>query len=211
MYDLLWFEPELVADYENYDFEKKDFLFSKVSVATFRDDYFGKNNLYAALHGGVNQFSHGQLDAGTFAYETDGIRWAVDLGGDSYNLHSYFGGKYTDVKTRWAYYRNRAEGHNTFIVNPGLTADQNPTMDAKIIDFEADDLHGVAVVDMKDVTGDSVKSAKRGMYLNKTDRSLLIRDEIIFNGSDNVYYWFMHTAANITVSPDGKSAAYESP
>lgn len=206
MYDLLWFEPELVADYDTYEFEKKDFLFEEVSIASFKDAYFGDNTVYAVLHGGKNNFAHGQLDAGNFIYEYNGTRWAMDLGGDNYNLQGYFNTSITDEKSRWAYYRNRAEGHNTIILNPGLGADQNPSIDSRFEEFVTDEAYGMAVLDMSDVLADYTSSAKRGMYLDKATGTLLIRDEITFDTQDNLLYWFMHTKAEIDVAEDGKSA-----
>lgn len=204
--DLVWFDPELVADYENYEFEKKDFYFEKVQTTTFRDDYFEKNKVYAALHGGRNDFGHGHLDSGNFIYEYDGIRWAIDLGSENYNLYNMFIIDANKEKSRWSYYRNRAEGHNTVILNPGILADQDPAADTKITYFDANDQQGVSVLDMTPAMKDYASAARRGIKLDKTNGMMLVRDEISFNSDDNLLYWFMHTYANITLSEDKKSA-----
>ena len=206
LYDLIWFEPELVEGYEDYEFTKKDFYFENVSVASFRDDYFKNNKMYAALHGGKNNFAHGQLDSGNFIYEYNGVRWALDLGGDNYNLHAYFNTNPKSEKSRWSYYRNRAEGHNTVILNPGLLADQDPNADTKFTYFDANDQKGIAVLDMYPAMKNYVSSAKRGMYFDKSNAMMLLRDEIDFNTENNTLYWFMHTGTDIKLAADGKSA-----
>ena len=62
---------------------------------------------------GDNKANHSHLDLGSFIVDALGVRWACDLGADDYNMPGYFGGK------RWTYYRLRAEGHNTLVINSG--------------------------------------------------------------------------------------------
>ena len=60
---------------------------------------------------------------------------------------------------------------------------------------------------MQPIYGKYTQSAQRGVYFNKINGSLLVRDEIVFNdGESNNLYWFMHTKANIELSEDKKSA-----
>ena len=77
--------------------------------------------VFCGLHGGANAASHGQLDIGTFILEFGGTRFFIDLGSDEYNLTGYTDGNTVTYFTnpyRYWYYRNRAEGHNTLVINP---------------------------------------------------------------------------------------------
>lgn len=201
--DILWFDPSVISGVSGLD---TDFKFRDIEVATFRSSYFAPDSVYAGLHGGLNGINHGQIDAGNFIYESQGVRWAVDLGGDNYNLSNYFNSSNTE-KSRWAYYRNRGEGHNTVILNPGLTADQPLNQKATLSSFSSTDAFGVATVNMQPIYGAYTTSAQRGLWLDKKSGGLLVQDELQFTeaGGNNLY-WFMHTRAAVEVAADGKSA-----
>ena len=100
-----------------------------IDVAFFRSAWNDKNALFVGFKGGDNKANHSHLDLGTFVLDALGQRWAVDLGGDDYNLPGYFG------KERWNYYRLRTEGHNTLTIRG---ENQNPKARAHLIGFHAD-------------------------------------------------------------------------
>ncbi len=201
--DILWYDEELVD--ENFDVTlAKDGYFRDSEVATFRNTYYGSNIHFAGLHGGVNRIEHGQLDVGTFVYETGGVRWAIDLGGDNYNLSQYW--NMNDVAmSRWGYYRHRAEAHNTIVINPGPLADQDLYSDSKIIYFNSTQNMGTAIADTSSAYTKYVTDAKRGVRLNKLTGGFTVRDELVMKGQEDLY-WFMHTKAAITLLDGGKSA-----
>ena len=170
-------------------------------MATLRSGYKG-NIYFAGLHGGINRVEHGQIDAGTFVYETGGTRWAIDLGPENYNLYNYW--EMGDLpKSRWGYYRNRAEGHNTITLAPGSNTDQGLYAEAKITEFSSQAGQAMAITDLTSVL--NVASAKRGIRLDKTGGSLIVKDELALSQPKNLY-WFMHTRAQITLSEDKKTA-----
>lgn len=206
IYDLIWFDADIIKGNSDY---QTDFMFKDIEVATFRDTYLENDSIYAGIHGGENGVNHGQIDAGQFIYETHGERWAIDLGGDNYNLHAYFDDENKD-KSRWSYYRNRGEGHNTVILNPDALADQPLEEKAEIKTFKADSEKGVGVVDMQPIYGEYTSRAQRGMLLNKQNSSLMVQDELSFKNNGNELYWFMHTRASVALSSDNKSAVLTS-
>lgn len=53
-------------------------------VAVFRSSWTDPNALYLACKAGAANAPHGHMDAGSFIFEADGVRWAVDLGMQSY-------------------------------------------------------------------------------------------------------------------------------
>lgn len=198
--DLIWYNSGYVST--SFDTEmEQDAYYRGIEMVTLRSGYKG-NIHFAGLHGGINRVEHGQIDAGTFVYETNGTRWAIDLGPENYNLYNYW--EMADQpKSRWGYYRNRAEGHNTITLAPGSNADQGLYAEAKITAFSSQASQAMAITDLTSVL--NVASAKRGIRLDKTGGSLIVKDELALSRPKNLY-WFMHTRAQITLSEDKKTA-----
>ncbi len=94
----------------------------KTHMGAFRsawtwDDGNASKAVWVSFKGGQNHFddhgsqshnNHGHHDIGSFVLEAQGVRWAIDLGGDAYDypLLSYFG------RFRFGYYYLGSEGHN---------------------------------------------------------------------------------------------------
>lgn len=218
--DIVWYNEELLGEDKDdltalLSGMKADSKYSGVEIATFRDGFFTEGKYFVGFHGGKNGINHGHIDAGSFIYDAkieDGTetRWAIDIGSENYNLHNMFGGSSSSEKSRWAYYRNRGEGHNTIIINPGILADQPLDTTATISDFKSAAEYGYSILDMQPIYGEYTSEAYRGVYFNRINGGLMVRDEITFNDEytalDNNLYWFMHTKAEIELAEDGKSA-----
>lgn len=207
--DILWYDESLIGD-GALDGMQHDFAFRDIELMTFRNEYFTNNVFFAALHGGLNGINHGQIDAGNFVYEANGVRWAVDLGGDDYNLDGYFNNSNT-MNGRWIYYRSRGEGHNTIILNPNTDAqkpaDQPLDKTAVIKSYSPGNAIGTGEIDMQPIYGAYTDRATRAIRLDKTNGQCTITDKLSFkSGTENDLYWFMHTKAAISVAADGKSA-----
>lgn len=206
--DLLWFDENNITSFDLQTVNLPgDRLFRDTEAVTFRKNFFGEDNVFAALHGGDNTIPHGSLDIGQFFYEAMGERWAIDLGGDNYNLQGYFNYNSDGSGYRWYYYRNRAEGHNTLVMNPSesMLNDQKFNAFGKITEVVSADGYSYGIVNMHEAYSDFVNSAQRGIYLDKVSGTMIVQDEIDFKTDVNLY-WFMHTDADTALSPDGKSA-----
>jgi len=106
--DLVWFEAESRSPKEaKWPLQE---WFRGVNVAFLRSSW-DAGAVFVGIKGGDNKANHGHLDLGTFVLDAGGVRWAMDLGADDYNLPDYFG------KQRWTYYRNRTESHNTVLID----------------------------------------------------------------------------------------------
>lgn len=164
---------------------------------------FAASDAFVGLKAGDNRVNHAHLDIGSFVYESSGNRWAVDLGGDDYNLPGYFG------KARWGYYRLRAEGHNTLALRGSADADQDPKASCPLLLCEQTPAGGLAVADLTAALP-GLASARRGFHL-RPDRSLRIQDELRGGKADTRLLWSLHTRAEITIAPDGRSATLTLP
>lgn len=176
----------------------RDRYFRGAEVVTMRGAWNDANATFVAFKAGDNKFNHSHLDIGTFAVDALGQRWARDLGSDNYNLPGYFG------KQRLDYYRLRAEGHNTLVINPGRGPGQNRGAAAKVVRFASAPDRAFAVADLTPAYSPSAKRVLRGVtVLNRTD--VLIQDEIEA-GAPAEIYWFMHTGAKIELGADRRTA-----
>ena len=108
-----WYSPKR-ADLSKM---KLDFYFRGAEIASMRSKWLDDDALYVGFKTGGTKVNHSHLDLGSFVLVKDGVRWAVDLGGDNYNMQGYFG------KQRWTYYRLNTHGHNTLLIDG---QNQNP-------------------------------------------------------------------------------------
>ncbi|MGZ8920852.1 MAG: heparinase II/III domain-containing protein, partial [Limisphaerales bacterium] len=182
--DLLWVQP-VKSDTMDLPLSR---YFRNAEVATFRSSWDDSDAVFVGFKAGDNKANHSNLDLGTFVLDANGVRWAVDLGADNYNLPGYFG------KNRWNYYRMRAEGHNTLVINPGVEPDQNPSAAPRITKFESSSAETIAIADLTAAYAHAASEVKRGLSFS-ADR-VLVQDEVQAREPAEVW-WFMHTPAEI--------------
>lgn len=195
--EMIWYDPDMNVEGMEPTVEK-DSYFRGIETAFMRNDFEDANGIYVGLHGGRGNVNHGQLDKGTFIIDAIGQRWFLDLGSDSYSLPDFFGAK------RNNYYRNRAEGHNTIVLNPSSGADQTPSAVATITKQFSKPRGAFSVLDLTPVYPDA-EQMTRAMLLSE-DRSIItLRDEIKLKKPSELY-WFAHTKADIEILEDKKSA-----
>jgi hypothetical protein len=194
--DLLWFDAR--GKGPGAEGLPLDRHFRGVEVATFRSAWEDRDALFVGFKGGDNKANHSNLDLGSFVLDALGIRWAVDLGADNYNLPGYFGSQ------RWSYYRMRAEGHNTLVLNPGDGPDQDPAAGARITRFHTTGERAFAIADLTPAYARHARRVRRGVALLDR-RQVLIQDEVEAEKPAEVW-WFLHTPAEAEVSESGSEA-----
>lgn len=192
-FDLIWYRPagETVE-------LPRDSYFKKIQAVTMRSRWDDSEATFVAMQAGTNDVGHGHLDQGSFVLDAAGQRWAVDMFHDNYNLPGFFGGK------RYTYYRNRAESHNTLVLNPSAAPDQAPKSAGRIERFVNDDARPFAIADLSNAYATHAKSVRRGIALIDR-RDVLVHDEIRSDKPVDAY-WLMHTEAEIKLSQDGRTA-----
>jgi hypothetical protein len=186
--DFLWYRPAPAGP--NASGAPLDAFFHGVDVAFFRSAWEDPDALYVGFKGGDNRANHSHLDLGTFVFDALGERWALDLGGDDYNLPGYFGAQ------RWSYYRLRTEGQNTLLLDG---QDQDPTANAPILAFSSGPGEAFAVADLTEAYRPAATRVWRGVALVQGRRAALIQDEVSAPEPVEVL-WQMHTAAEIMVN-----------
>ncbi len=181
---LWWFDPRG----ETPEGLPLDAVFKKINVAFFRSAWEDPDAIFVGFKGGDNKAGHSHLDLGTFVLDALGERWALDLGGDNYNMPGYFG------KNRWTYYRLRTEGHNTLVLNG---ANQDSKAESTIIAFDSTPERAFAIADLSAAYAKEAERVWRGMAL--LDRSrVIVQDEIRAQEPVSVV-WGFHTRADIAI------------
>ena len=199
--DVLWYDKMKIGPVKNLDNVR---YYQGIETVVLRDGVAADTKSAAVLHGGKTDISHGHCDAGQFFYEAQGVRWAIDLGAENYNLYQAMNDR-NEEKSKWSYYRYRAEGHNTWVINPDSGMDQEMAASAVIEKVGEGTETAFAIADLSSAYTTDAESVKRGLYLDRSSQSLLIRDELHLKAPSELY-WFMHTRADVTLSEDKKSA-----
>jgi len=199
----LWCDPALSGDPAALDLPTSVHLRSDANqeFVLMRSAYCDPTATYAGIKAGYNYTNHGDLDIGSFIFESQGVRWIEDLGKSGYNTPGYFMGLI--FGGRWKNYRKRAEGHNTLVINSGKAQeDQYPYARAKFTSFE----DNIAILDMtKAYLRNGVKSVTRELQMLPDFAGIRVTDQIACRQSSEIY-WFAHTTAEIEIAEDGKSA-----
>jgi hypothetical protein len=178
-----------------------DAYFRGAEVVALRSSWDDPEALFVGLKAGDNKVNHSHLDLGSFVLDALGERWAVDLGSDDYNLPGYFGSQ------RWTYFRLRAEGHNTLVLNPSRSPDQDPRAATRITRFESTPQDAFAVADLTAAYNQHADCVERGIRL-LARRAVLIQDEVQCKEPSELW-WFLHTPADATIQDSGRTAVLE--
>ena len=175
-------------------------FFAGPQVATMRSRWEDEEATFVGLKAGRPQDNHGHADVGTFVVDMLGRRWAVDLGSDDYNMPGYFdrGGG------RWQYYRLRAEGHNTLVIDPGEGPAQRVGKTSKITRFSREGPGAFAVANLAPSYGDRVNKLRRGVRM-RGNGTVIVQDEMDAPKPVELW-WFMHTRAQVDIHDDGNTA-----
>jgi hypothetical protein len=197
--DLLWYDPAGTSPKSaGLPLDK---YFRGAEVALLRSDWDNPQALFAGFKAGDNKANHSHLDLGSFVFDAAGVRWAMDLGADDYNLPGYFGGQ------RWNYYRLRAEGQNTLVINPGESPDQDPKANTRITRFESTPKRAFAIADLTPAYARNARRVCRGIALLDREK-LLVQDEVQAEKPVELW-WFMHTAAGVRIEDGGRTATLQ--
>jgi hypothetical protein len=196
--DLLWFDDR----FKDFDLNSMhlDKYFRVAEIVTMRDSWDNEKGFSVALKGGSSTRVHSHMDLGSFILECDGVRWFTDFGKDAQTYQ-----RHINKAGRWDFYRTRAEGHNTLVINPKFRGNQKRTEDgiAEFIKFESGKESAIAVLDVSKSYYDDV-SFKRTFTLNR-GIEFRIADEIKCKEPSELFL-FYHTEAEIELIENNRQA-----
>jgi len=159
------------------------------------------HNYYFGGKGGRATTSHGNMDAGSFIFELNGVRWSIDPGNQNYNTLEQAGfDLWGSCQTcgRWFLLTKNNYGHSTITINDSLFVNSGQ---ATLVNFQ-DGKTPSATFNLTAVYGDKLKSAKR-TFLKDGPTSILISDEIETNEKTKSITWQMMTTADVELVKGG--------
>ena len=174
------------------------------------------DDVYLAVKGGSASNNHSHMDAGSFVFESQGVRWACDLGNQKYapleiamkklkkNLFDR-----SQNSGRWTVMRYNNYHHNTITLNENLHNVKGYASFTDVID--TDEEKGV-VIDMTEVLQNDAVSATRTVKL-VDEKDLVVYDRVQTPDDKDVHYtWRMVTNGKpvvkknmIILTADGKT------
>lgn len=203
--NLLWYKPGLFDKVDLHNMESKDMLLENHEIATFRSEFGDEMALFTGLKGvddNTNNFSHKNLDSGTFEIYALGERFIGNYSNETYNTIVPDG--YWDYDyQRWTYYKKGAQGQNTLVINPDeepvLT--QDPYENAPITRFESNASSGISVIDLSRVYKAQALSVTRGLKIFNNRQYVMVQDEFNLR-KESTLYWSAHTEARVDLLTD---------
>lgn len=169
-----------------------------VPVALMRTSWNYKQGMSLAIKGGTAQAGHAHLDAGSFVFVNNNIRWAIDLGPQDYNSLESKGidlWNRSQQSDRWKVLRYNNFAHNTLTFNNEL---QNVNGNATITEYANEKNFKYAIINLTPVYKTQVKKVMRGTALSGMDYAI-VRDEIETAQHGVTVRWNMATKAKPTI------------
>ena len=148
-----------------------------VPIIVMRTSWDDPNAGYLATKGGPAVQNHGHMDSGSFIYEADGIRWAVDLGSQSYYSIEKLGMNLWNSaqnSDRWKIFRLSSASHNVVTIDGQLHVAKGF---GKVVAFDNDPQLPHTVIDLGEVYAGQAKSATRACALLPS-RTGVIQDRL---------------------------------
>jgi hypothetical protein len=161
----------------------------------------GENSdYYFGAKGGCGAVSHGNMDAGSFIFEQNGVRWSVDPGSQDYMIGEQGFDLWRQCQDceRWELLTKNNHGHST------ITVDNNRHIVdgyALVKDFNLGEKPAVTF-DLSPTFEGQLNSAFR-TFTKDTERSLLIEDVIEPNEPTKLITWQFITQADARIVKEG--------
>ena len=170
-------------------------------IAVFTGGSNDPYSYYLGCKGGSGTVNHGNMDAGSFIFEINGLRWVSDPGNQAYHDLEKTGfdlwNKAQDSQ-RWTLLNKGNFGHSTITVNNQLHKVDGK---ATIVDFKQGDKPEVTF-DLTPVFEGVLKSSKR-KFTKESNTSLVIDDFIEINESTKTITWQLITTFDIDITRGG--------
>ncbi len=186
--------------------EKEEFIWPETwsgrgeePVVILRDSKNNKDAFFLAAKGGRAADNHGNMDAGSFVFEKDGVRWSVDPGNQGYHvLEQVLGGELWNAaqdSRRWDLLTKNNFGHSVLSINgEKFLVDGR----AELVRRDSRSLQPEYTFDLSALYGENLEKAHR--TFKRVSKSCLgITDRVSFSALTELLTWQMMTQAEVDV------------
>ncbi|MEM6634163.1 MAG: heparinase II/III family protein [Bacteroidota bacterium] len=160
-----------------------------------------ENGFYLGAKGGRGTVNHGNMDAGSFVFELNGVRWVVDPGNQNYNDLEETGfdlwGK-CQACERWTLLTKNNLGHSTLTVNGELHVVEGMS---ELVTFNPGN-NPSASFDLSPTFEGQLQSAMR-TFTKESESSLVIEDELALSPGTKEITWQLLTQSEIEFTSGG--------
>lgn len=170
----------------------------KTPLFIYREGWNSKEDAYLGIKGGSPMTSHAHMDAGSFVYEYDGVRWSMDLGMQDYHSLESRGidlWNQGEGGQRWDVFRIGNESHSTLTVNGKHHMVKSFV---PLTDVWKEKKRKGARLEMTSVFAGQVADAERDIWLDRKNH-LHVEDRISASGRDIEVRWTMMTPAEAEI------------
>ncbi len=170
-------------------------------VCVMRSKWEDPNARFVGVKMGSPSINHGHMDVGSFVFEADSIRWAIDLGAEDYNTAETRGVDLWEMdqeSQRWDVFRYNNRSHNTLTFNDKL---QRVDGSAQIIESDSSTARRFVKTDLTSIYAGQVEKVERTISLVNNDY-LLIEDEVTAGSKYTRMRWTLMTRATPTILSD---------
>ncbi|WP_245576502.1 heparinase II/III domain-containing protein [Flexithrix dorotheae] len=173
-------------------------------IAIIRSGSESKDAFFLGIKGGAGSVNHGNMDAGSFIFELNGVRWSVDPGNQGYNeLEQIMGARNlwdrSQNSQRWSLVTKNNYCHSTLTVDNKLHVVDGF---AEFTEFASDQDEKTAILDLTPVFKGQLKSVSR-KFVKKDDQTLVIEDDFELEENNEFVTWAMMTQAEVATQPEG--------
>lgn len=172
-------------------------------IVIFKADDNDASQYYFGGKGGKGTVNHGNMDGGSFIFELNGIRWAIDPGNQRYHTLEKAGfdlWKRCQDCERWTLLTKNNYGHSTLTVD-----NQLHKVNGKAVFTDFKDGGGgqpEATLDLTATFEGQLESVHR-RFVRDSETSLLIEDKIVVTDSTQMVTWQMMTVADVEIIKGG--------
>lgn len=173
------------------------------AIVIMRDRYNSTDAFFLAAKGGRAADNHGNMDAGSFIFELEGVRWSIDPGNQNYNaLEQIMGGELWNSaqdSRRWDLLTKNSGGHSSLVLNG----------EKHLADARAPLIRRVQrggnpqfTFDLSALYGENIEMAHRTFSKQSATR-LRVSDELVFSPLTESLSWQMITCAEWMMEDNG--------
>ncbi len=212
VWSVIGYDPDLYKPESSLSLAKDKVFRGDSQVGSFRSQWnesVFNQGLFLGFKGGKGDLNHADMDAGTFVLDALGERWIWDLGRDQpYPGPGICYWNRIPGGTRWTFYKKRAEGHNTILINPDENEGQDIQALTEIIEFRSSEHEAAAAIDLSPAYRRyGAEKVLRRFDLRDNRSKLRITDTIQTTYPSDMW-WFFHTKAEIAILQNENSAVF---